>query len=186
MTQYIAIILFKSAWGLLIFIALVAQILFADKSRIKAGLITNLLVIIPFVFVLGLFYLERYFGSVYMSTTVIRIAGAALVGLGTVGYILSHFYLRSNWSLFASIKEGQKLITNGPYRLVRHPMYSSMTVIVLGSGLLISNSLILLFTPGVFIVYYIRSKKEETLLRAEFPEYNEYSRKTKMLIPGII
>jgi protein-S-isoprenylcysteine O-methyltransferase Ste14 len=121
-----------------------------------------------------------------MSTTVIRIAGAALVGLGTVGYILSHFYLRSNWSLFASIKEGQKLITNGPYRLVRHPMYSSMTVIVLGSGLLISNSLILLFTPVVIIVYYIRSKKEETLLRAEFPEYNEYSRKTKMLIPGII
>jgi protein-S-isoprenylcysteine O-methyltransferase Ste14 len=186
MTQYIAIILFKSAWGLLIFIALVAQILFADKSRIKAGLITNLLVIIPFVFVLGLFYLERYFGSVYMSTPVTWIAGAALVGLGTVGYILSHFYLRSNWSLSASIKEGQKLITNGPYRLVRHPMYSSMTVIVLGSGLLTANYLILLFTPVIFIIYYIRARKEETLLREEFPEYNEYSRKTKMLIPGIL
>ena len=186
MTQQIAVIIFKSTWGLLFLIAMLAQILFANKSKRKAGLIANLLVIIPFVVVLGLFYLERYFGSVYMSTPVTWIAGATLVGLGTVGYIISHFYLRSNWSLFASIKEGQKLITNGPYRLVRHPMYSSMTVIVLGSGLLISNSLILLFTPVVIIVYYIRSKKEETLLRAEFPEYNEYSRKTKMLIPGII
>jgi protein-S-isoprenylcysteine O-methyltransferase Ste14 len=186
MTPQINIIIFKSAWGLLFLIAMVTQILFANKSKRKAGLIANLLVIIPFVVVLGLFYLERYFGSVYMSTPVTWIAGAALVGLGTVGYILSHFYLRSNWSLFASIKEGQKLITNGPYRLVRHPMYSSMTVIVLGSGLLISNYLILLFTPGVFIVYYIRSKKEETLLRVEFPEYIQYTRGTKMLIPGIL
>jgi protein-S-isoprenylcysteine O-methyltransferase Ste14 len=165
---------------------LVAQILFADKSKIKAGPLTNLLVVTPFVVVYGLFYLRRYFGGIYLSTPATRIAGAALVGLGTVGYILSHFYLRSNWSLFASIKEGQKLITNGPYRLVRHPMYSSMTVIVLGSGLLISNSLILLFTPVVIIVYYIRSKKEETFLRVEFPEYIQYTRGTKMLIPGIL
>ena len=186
MTPQINIIIFKSAWGLLFLIAMVAQILFAKKSKRKAGLLTNLLVIIPFVVVLGLFYLERYFGSVYMSTPVTWIAGAALLGLGTVGYIISHFYLRSNWSLSASIKEGQKLITNGPYRLVRHPMYSSMTVIVLGSGLLISNYLILLFTPGVFIVYYIRSKKEETFLRVEFPEYIQYTRVTKMLIPGIL
>ena len=185
MTQYIAIIIFKSAWGLLIFIALVAQILFVDKSKRKASLITHLLVVTPFVVVPGLFYLERW-GGTYESTGATRIAGAALVGLGMIGYTLSHFYLRRNWSLSASIKEGHKLISSGPYKLVRHPMYSSMTVIVLGSGLLTANYLILLFTPVIFIIYYIRARKEETLLREEFPEYNEYSRKTKMLIPGIL
>ena len=67
MTYVIALIIFKSVWGLLIFIAMVAQILFADKSKRKAGVITNLLVITPFVVVLGLFYLERW-GGTYEST----------------------------------------------------------------------------------------------------------------------
>ena len=185
MTYVIALIIFKSIWGLLIFIAMVAQILFADKSKRKAGLITNLLVITPFVVVLGLFYLRRW-GGTYESTVTTRLTGAALVGLGMIGYILSHFYLRSNWSLSVSIKEGQQLIKRGPYKLVRHPMYSSMTLVVLGSGLLTANYLMLLFTPVIFIIYYIRARKEETLLRVEFPEYIQYTRGTKMLIPGIL
>jgi protein-S-isoprenylcysteine O-methyltransferase Ste14 len=186
MTQYIAIIIFKSTWGLLFLIALVAQILFADKSKRKAGLFTNLLVITPFVVVLGLFYLERWVGIYFGSTPVTRISGTVLICVGMVSYILSHFYLRRNWSLSASIKEGHKLISSGSYKLVRHPMYSAMTLVVFGSGLLIANYLILLSTPVIFIIYYIRARKEETLLREEFPEYNQYIRRTKMLIPGIL
>lgn len=64
-------------------------------------------------------------------------------------------------------------------------MYASMTAIVLGSGLLIANYMVILFTPVVGIVYYIRAKKEEALLRGEFPEYDRYAGGTKMLIPGI-
>ena len=185
MTQQIAVIIFKFVWGLLVFIALLAQILFDNKSKRKADLITNLLVITPFVVVLGLFYLRRW-GGTYESTTATQITGTVLVGLGMVGYILPHFYLRSNWSLSASIREGHKLIKNGPYKLVRHPMYSSMTLVVFGSGFLIANYLILLITPVVFIIYFIRARKEEALLNEEFPEYNQYARRTKMLIPGIL
>ena len=185
MTQGITIIIFKSVWGFLLFIEMVAQILFANKPKMKAGLLTNLLIVTPFAVAYGLFYLQRW-GGTYDSTPATRITGAVLVGLGMVGYTLSHFYLRSNWSLSASIKEGHELIKNGPYKVVRHPMYSSMTLVVFGSGLLIANYLILLFTPVVFIIYYIRARKEEALLRTEFPEYNQYIRRTKMLIPGIL
>ena len=185
MSQQINIIIFKSAWGLLVFTALVAQIIFADKPKKKADLLTDLLVITPFVVVLGFFYLEGYFGR-YRGSTTGHITGTVIIAMGIVGYVLSHFYLRSNWSIFASIKEGQKLITNGPYRFVRHPMYSSMTLVVFGSGLVIDNYLVLLFTPIVFIVYYIRARKEEILLNEEFPEYNRYAHGTKMLIPGVL
>ena len=185
MTYQSAIIIFKSTWGLLFFIALVAQILFAHKSKRNASLITNLLVVTPFVVVLGLFFF-RGWGGTFESTPATWIIGTVLIGLGMVGYIFSHFYLRSNWSLLASIKEGHKVVNNGPYKLIRHPMYSSMTLVVWGSGLLIANYLILAFTPIVFIIYYIRSRKEEALLREEFPEYNQYAHDTKMFIPGIL
>ncbi len=185
MTQEITVIIFKSVWGFLLFIAVLAQILFEDRPKRKAGFIINQLVITPFVVAFGLFYLGRYFGT-YESTLATRIGGTVLLALGMIGYIISHFYLRRNWSLSASIKEGHKLIKNGPYRLVRHPMYSSMILVVLGSGFLIANYIIILFTPIVGIAYYIRARKEEALLREEFSEYDQYARGTKMLIPGVL
>jgi len=184
MTQEIALLIFKSSWGFLLFIAVLAQILFEDRPKRKAGVVTNLLVITPFVIVFGLFYLRGYFGA-YESAPATRIAGTIIVIPGMVGYILSHFYLRRNWSLSASIKEGHKLVKSGPYRVVRHPMYSSMTIVVLGSGLLIANFMMILFTPVVGIAYHIRARKEEELLKEEFPEYDQYTRETKMFIPGI-
>ena len=138
MTERTALIIFESAWGLLLFIAVLAQIIFEDQPKRKAGVVTNLLIITPFVLIFGLFYLGRYFGT-YESTLVTRIAGAVTTLMGLIGYVLSILWLRRNWSLSASIKEGHKLVRSGPYRLVRHPMYSSMTLVVLGSGLLIAN-----------------------------------------------
>ena len=108
-----------------------------------------------------------------------------MVALGLVGYVLSHLWLRQNWSLGASVKEDHQLVQGGPYRLVRHPMYSSMTLIVLGSGLLTGNYLIVASTLIVGAVYYLRASREERLLKGEFPEYGEYARMVKMFIPGL-
>lgn len=184
MNERAALIIFESSWGLLLAIAVLAQVLFEDKLKRQAGIVINLLVIIPFVVVFGLFYLGRYFGT-YDSVLANRIVGTVIVTLGMIGYILSHLYLRRNWSLFASIKEGHKLVRSGPYKFVRHPNYASITVMVLGSGLLVANYIMIIFTPVIGIIYYIRARKEEELLREEFPEYDQYIQETKMLIPGI-
>jgi|PlaIllAssembly_1097288.scaffolds.fasta_scaffold19987_5 protein-S-isoprenylcysteine O-methyltransferase Ste14 len=185
MTEKIAIIIFQVSWAFLLIIAVSAQILFEDKPKRQAGFVINLLVITPFVIALVWFYLRNYFGT-FETTVATRIIGIVLLVLGMIGYISSHFYLQKNWSLSASIKEGHRLIKKGPYRFVRHPMYSSMLLVVLGSGLLIANYLIIIFTPIVGIAYYIRARKEEALLREEFPEYEQYARGTKMLIPCIL
>ncbi len=184
MAQETAVIIFKSSWGLLLLIALLSQTLFEDKPKKKAGFITNLLVITPFLVVFGLFYFRFYFGA-YESISASRIAGTVIVVLGVMGYVLSLLFLWGNWSLSASIKEGHKLVEGGPYKLIRHPMYFSMITIVFGTGLLIGNYMVILFTPVAGIIYYVRAEKEEELLRGEFPEYERYVAETRMLIPGI-
>ena len=186
MTEKIALLIFASIWGILLAVPAVtlAYSLYKDRPKKQAGIITNFLIAAPYVFVFSLFYLDSYFG-VYEGNDALRISGAVVAVLGMAGYLLSHLYLRRNWSLLASVREGHRLIVVGPYRFVRHPMYSSMTATVLGSGLLVDNWAIIASTVIVGCAYYFRARKEETLLTEEFPEYRQYARKTKMFIPGI-
>jgi protein-S-isoprenylcysteine O-methyltransferase Ste14 len=186
MVENAAIIVFAVVWWVLIAIAIVAAFMFERKPYMnRAGPIMNALIITPFVFAFGLFYLARYFG-IYGVSTIGRISGAFMMVAGLAGYIVSHCYLRENWSLGASVKEGHKLVTGGPYRVVRHPMYSSMILEVLGSGLLLGNYLMIASTIIVGAVYYVRARKEEELLKQEFPEYQGYAAKTRMLMPWLL
>jgi protein-S-isoprenylcysteine O-methyltransferase Ste14 len=165
--------------------AVIAQLSSLNQpAKKQAGIMTTLIVIVPFILAVGLFYLGRYFGT-YQGNTLSRVCGTIVSTIGLIIYLLSHVYLRRNWSLSASIKEAHQLVTGGIYRFVRHPMYSSMIMIVLGSGLLVDNYLIMLSTSLVGITCHIRATREESLLAEEFPEYREYSKKTKMFIPWI-
>src|SRR5512139_2729259 len=130
MTLRISSIVFVSIWWILAAAALVAYLLSGNSlPKRQAGVTANLLVLAPFLLVPTLFYLGRY-GGIYHGTEVTMTVGCLVAGVGLAGYLLSHLYLRRNWSLAASVREGQRLVTSGPYRLVRHPMYSSMTAIV--------------------------------------------------------
>ena len=185
MTPRISFIVFVSTWWVLAAAALVAYLLSGNAApKRQAGMTANLLVIAPFLLVPVLFYVGRY-GGVYQGNEVTRAAGGLTAVAGLAGYLLSHLYLRRNWSLAASVREGQRLVTSGPYRLVRHPMYSSMTGIMLGSGLLTDNYLIVAATIVVAMVYYLRARREEALLRQEFPEFEQYASKVAMFIPFV-
>ncbi len=184
MTERAAELAFECTWILLILMAVAAQILFRGEIKKQAGVITNLLVATPFVLVLGLFYIGHEFGT-SRSTSGERMVGMVATVIGVCGYVLSHIYLRYNWSLSAAIREGHELVIRGPYSVVRHPMYSFMMLIVLGSGALAANYLIITSAVIVGIAYYVRAKKEERLLAAEFAGYREYAARTKMFIPKV-
>jgi protein-S-isoprenylcysteine O-methyltransferase Ste14 len=178
-------LVFGIAWLLLIAVAVVAHSSsFERPAKRHAGVVVDVLVVAPFFLVLGLFYLGRFFG-VYDGDALGRLAGAVITVAGLVLYLLSHLYLRREWSLSASIREGHRLVTGGPYHLMRHPMYTGMTVIVLGSGLLVDNYLIIASTLVVGLVYYIRAGKEEALLSQEFPDFAKYVSKVKMFVPFV-
>ena len=184
MTQELTIIIFKYCWGLLLIIAVAAQFVFGGKLKKKAGLMTNLIVATPYLIVFGWFSVREHFGT-YQGHLMTQLAGLILIILGICGYTVSILFLRYNWAVSAAIKERHSLVNNGPYKYVRHPMYFFMILVILGSGLLISNYLIILYTPIICIIYYWRAKKEEELLKNEIPGYDTYVSKTKMLLPSI-
>ena len=176
--------MFQSAWFLLVLLAVVAALAFEEALKKKTGPLSHIPVILPFLLAFGLFSLRDGWGS-YRALPLLQSAGAVVTGLGIAGYIVSLLFLGRNWSFFASVKEGQRLVTSGPYRYARHPLYSSMILVFFGSGLLINNYLMLLLTPLVVFLYYLRARMEERILAEEFPEYEKYASQTRMFLPKI-
>ena len=95
--------------------------------------------------------------------------------------------LGKQWALAARVVEGHDLISDGPYRYVRNPIYTGMFGLLLATGLAMSEWTTLLAAVLVFAVgTVIRIRKEERLLRQAFgAAFDEYARKVPALIPGI-
>lgn len=86
---------------------------------------------------------------------------------------------------FSLIPQARKLVTTGPYRFVRHPVYVGEILGALGLvvwGFSIEKTLVFLLLIGCEIY---RALQEEVLLREAFYEYGEYAGRTKRFIPGI-
>jgi protein-S-isoprenylcysteine O-methyltransferase Ste14 len=107
--------------------------------------------------------------------------------LGVLGAVWSRRALAENWSAEVVFKENHELIERGPYRFVRHPIYTSVLLMILGStlitGRLASWAGYLLFVVG----FWVKLKQEEELLIRHFPApYAAYKSRVKALIPFVI
>jgi len=95
--------------------------------------------------------------------------------------------LGKQWALAARLVEDHTLIRDGPYRVVRNPIYTGMFGMLLATGLAAGQWIplliaVMLFIPGT----YIRIRSEERLLREAFgSEFEAYARKVPALFPGI-
>ena len=115
-----------------------------------------------------------------------RWAGAALCVVGLVGALASRKILAGNWSANVEFKKEHQLVERGPYRFVRHPIYSSLLLMCFGAALVTNRLVPLLSLALIFIGFLIKLRQEERLLRRHFPEqYPAYQRRTKMLIPFV-
>lgn len=113
--------------------------------------------------------------------------GAALCVLGLAGALWSRWMLAGNWSSNVTFKQGHELIERGPYRFVRHPIYTSLLVMGLGTAL--AQALVGAFV-GLFLLFvgfWIKLRQEEKLLSRHFPdEYPAYKTRVKALIPFVL
>lgn len=93
--------------------------------------------------------------------------------------------LGKQWSLAARVLEGHRLITEGPYNVVRNPIYTGMFGMLLATGLAFSHWLGLLIAIVVFAIgTAIRVHSEEKLLRETFgEEFESYARKVPAVVP---
>lgn len=103
--------------------------------------------------------------------------GIALTAAGAAFAIAARLWLGRNWSASATFKEGHELVRSGPYRLVRHPIYTGGVVGALGTALAFGEVRDLLALPLIVLGFWLKARSEEELLMKGFGErYGAYRR----------
>jgi protein-S-isoprenylcysteine O-methyltransferase Ste14 len=117
----------------------------------------------------------------------VRWLGAGIFFAGDLLFVWSHRALGSNWSPIMEIRRGHTLVTEGPYRFVRHPMYAAIILIGTGVSLLAANWVVSLsYMLPVIFMYLTRVSDEEKMMIEQFgDEYRDYMRKTGRLVPKL-
>ena len=112
--------------------------------------------------------------------------GLVLSGLGLGFAIWARVHIGRNWGTPMSQKDEPELVTSGPYRLVRHPIYSGIILASAGTAVALSWFwLIAVVLAGVYFVY--SATVEERHMAKQFPEtYPAYRRSTKMVVPFVL
>ncbi|TZF90791.1 methyltransferase family protein [Cognatilysobacter lacus] len=119
-------------------------------------------------------------------TTLVYAVGLALAVGGAVLCIYSRVLLGRNWSATVQLKHDHELIQGGPYRLIRHPIYTGFLLLFLGNAVMVGDWRGLLAVAIVFVSFWRKLRLEEKWLGQHFgPAYQTYRDHTKALIPAV-
>jgi protein-S-isoprenylcysteine O-methyltransferase Ste14 len=152
-------------------------------SRVGLGLIFVLLIVFKRQ---ELFQFWNFAcGLSFFRSGAVRITGVVLTALGLAFAVWARLHLGRNWSARPTMKVGHELVTTGPYRIVRLPIYTGLLTAWLGFGLvncLVSMSVFLVFA----LAFIWRVRVEEVYMMELFPDqYPTYRVSTKALIPTV-
>lgn len=125
--------------------------------------------------------------QVLPATTSIMIIGVVLTIFGLFIALWARVILGTNWSGSVTFKEEHELIEKGPYAYVRHPLYTGLLMMFLGTAVEAGTLGGLIGFPVFFIGCWIKLKQEESLMTRHFgQEYTRYTTKVKALIPYVL
>ena len=136
----------------------------------------------------GLILVSAYYENLLMrmqEERVVYFLSVALIFIGIIGLLLTVVSFRQKVTPFPEPRRNSVLVQHGIYSVIRHPMYLFVSILAVGYCFFFNafNSLFLCAFLVLFFDYKIR--KEELYLRQQFPEYAEYQKRTKKLIPYI-
>src|SRR6266850_5934883 len=118
---------------------------------------------------------------------VIAWAGAGLCVAGLGFCIWARVTLGRNWSGAVTLKEGHELIERGPYRLVRHPIYTGLIAMFLATAMVLGHVAGIAGLVLVFVSFWIKLRDEEKVLLKQFPDqYAAYQQRVKRIIPFVL
>lgn len=127
---------------------------------------------------------DHRFGWSDVPTSVV-ILGDALIAISYLGF---YFVFRENpyGAATVRVEENQRVISTGPYAMVRHPMYAAALILMLGIPLALGSWWgLLAFAPGIPALVW-RILDEERVLKRDLPGYEEYTQRAPYrLIPGL-
>ncbi|MFX1518023.1 MAG: isoprenylcysteine carboxylmethyltransferase family protein [Promethearchaeota archaeon] len=154
---------------------------FSLVGLVTIFIIAQLWVLGAFIFILNPNFFDW---SALPLPLLIKWVGLVLTILGMGVEFLTQIYLGRNYSTLLNIRDEHSLITTGPYRYIRHPMYTALITVGVGLSFLSANWYFALPFIITIIVIILRIKKEEEIMIDEFgDEYIQYMKRTKRFIP---
>jgi protein-S-isoprenylcysteine O-methyltransferase Ste14 len=111
-------------------------------------------------------------------------SGVLLTALGVAISIWARLTLGSNWSGVVTLKDDHELIRKGPYRWVRHPIYTGMLMGFVGTAFVEGRLRGWVGLAVVLVTFYFKARREERFLRQEFGDgFEAHARDTGMFLP---
>lgn len=113
-------------------------------------------------------------------------AGAALSVAGLLVALWARLTLGRNWSSDVTFKQDHQLTRTGPYRFARHPIYTGILLLWLGVVVAVGQWRDILGLAITCVGFWIKLKQEESVMLRHFPEYADYRKQVKAIVPFVI
>jgi protein-S-isoprenylcysteine O-methyltransferase Ste14 len=121
------------------------------------------------------------------QTDAIHIVAAILCVCGLAFCLWARAVLGRNWSGTVTLKENHELIVRGPYRLVRHPIYTGLLAMMIATAIQQAHLAGTIGVVLVFVSFWIKLRYEEEVMLKQFPDhYPAYQQRVKRIIPFLL
>jgi protein-S-isoprenylcysteine O-methyltransferase Ste14 len=121
----------------------------------------------------------------HLALTAWLAAVLCVIGLAFASW--ARITLGRNWSGIVTLKEGHELVESGPYRFVRHPIYTGILTMFFATAMALGHLAGFAATLLVFASFWIKLRDEEQLMLQQFPErYAIYRQRVKRVIPFVL
>ncbi len=128
-----------------------------------------------------------FLGYVLIPRTLAKaLTGLFVTTAGVAFAIWARQTLADNWSAQPTLKQNHELVVKGPYKIVRHPIYTGILIAVLGTAIMVGHVRGFIALALTFFAFWHKSRFEEELMRKQFGlQYDEYAKRVKGLVPWI-
>lgn len=178
------------AWAVVLTIWIITS--FTSKRTIRRQSIGSRLVQLFLVFIGALLISDKVPGSALLGWQVVQKSpttaeiGVVLTLTGIGLALWARFALGKNWSGTVTLKQDHVLVQSGPYRIVRHPIYSGFLLALLGTASLHGTVSAFFGMAVIALAFRLKSLTEESFMKEQFgQQYTTYQRTVKALIPFV-
>jgi protein-S-isoprenylcysteine O-methyltransferase len=180
----------STCWGAF-FVIWVLAAMFTKRTVYHESGARRLRYIIPIVFGWYLVFRGYRLGGpfnihIVPQTDAILVAAAILCVCGLGFCLWARAVLGRNWSGTVTLKENHELIVRGPYRLVRHPIYTGLLAMLIATWIEQGHIAGIIGLVLVCISLWIKLNNEEEVMQKQFPQYAAYRERVKRIIPFIL
>ena len=157
----------------------------AKHEPFAGRLVYMVILILGFVLLFGRLRIPYGQMRLWSASRIADALGLAIQAIGLAFSVWARRALGKNWSARVTIGAKQELIVAGPYRIVRHPIYSGLLFALIGTAVIAGNLNALVGFLLILVSVVIKLGREESALREHFGEaYADYARRVPALVPG--